>query len=155
MTGWPARQRLALNHDPGQVTQEIQKRIVTDMDTLIQLAQQQQQQSSPSPGSGKPGEKMNGPKPGQGQQQVASGPKSNDGGAAPASKSGNVSNGGKGDAPNQDLSRDIQESAKEWGGLTARQRQAVQEGASEKVIEKYKQFVDDYYRSLSEEASKH
>ncbi len=151
-----SRQRLALNNDPGQVTQEIQKRIVMDLDSLIQLARQQQQQSSPSSGSGKPGEKMNGPQPGAGPQQVASGaPKSNDGGNAPASKSGNVSNGGRGDAPNQDLSRDIQESAKEWGGLTARERQAVQEGASEKVIEKYKQFVDDYYRSLSEEASKH
>jgi hypothetical protein len=151
-----SRQRLALNSDPGQVTQEIQKRIVIDMDKLIQLAQQQQQQSSPSPGSGRPGEKMQGPKPGEGPQQVASGaPKSNDGGKSPAGKSGNVSTNGRGDDPNLDLSKEIQESAKEWGGLTARERQAVQEGASEKVIEKYKQFVDDYYRSLSEEATKH
>jgi hypothetical protein len=149
-----SRQRLALNSDPGQVTQEIQKRIIIDLDKLIQLAQAQQSKN-PSPGSGQPGEKMNGPKPGGGQQSVASAPKNNDGGKSPAGKSGNVSNNGRGDDPNLDLSKDIQESAKEWGGLTARERQAVQEGASEKVIEKYKQFVDDYYRSLSEEATKH
>ena len=39
-----SRQRLALDNDPGKVTQEIQKRIVLDLDNLIKLAQQQQQQ---------------------------------------------------------------------------------------------------------------
>jgi hypothetical protein len=148
-----SRQRLALNNDPGAITQEIQKRITIDLDNMIALAQKQQQQQG-KPGSGKPGDKMKGPTPGQGQPQVASGPK-NDGSNSPPGKSGKVSDGGKGDAPDLDLSKQIQESAKEWGGLTAREREAVQEGAGEKVIEKYKKFVDDYYRSLSEEATKH
>lgn len=147
-----SRQRLALNNDPGPVTQEIQKRIIMDLDTMIEMARKQQQQSKPGSGS-QPGEKMQGPKPGEG-QQVASGGQKN-GGNSPAGKSGTVSNGGKGDAPDENLSKEIQESAKEWGGITAREREAVQEGASEKVIEKYKNFVDDYYRSLSEEATKH
>jgi hypothetical protein len=148
-----SRQRLALNNDPGAITQEIQKRITIDLDNMIALAQKQQQQQQGKPGSGKPGDKMKGPTPGQGQQQVASGQKND--GTSPAGKSGKVSDGGKGDAPDLDLSKQIQESAKEWGGLTAREREAVQEGAGEKVIEKYKKFVDDYYRSLSEEATKH
>ena len=35
----------------------------------------------------------------------------------------------------------------------ARPPDAVQEGAGEQVIGKYKKFVEDYYRSLAEQAS--
>ena len=147
-----SRQRLALNDDPGTVTQEIQKRIVTDLDQMIELARQQQQRSSSKPGQN-PGQKMDQPTGAPGQQSVASGPK-NQGAQNPATNAGRVSNNGQGSAPDSDLSKQIAESAKEWGGITARDRQAVQESATEKVIEKYKSFVDDYYRSLSEEANK-
>jgi hypothetical protein len=37
----------------------------------------------------------------------------------------------------------------EWGGVTAREREAVIEGASEKPVEKYIKLIDDYYRSLA------
>ncbi len=69
-----SRQRLALNNDPGQVTQEIQKRIVTDLDKMIDLAQQQQASSQSKPGSGKPGDKPGPPKQGQGPQQASGNP---------------------------------------------------------------------------------
>ncbi|HET6248034.1 MAG TPA: hypothetical protein VFE47_10085, partial [Tepidisphaeraceae bacterium] len=143
--------RLARN-DPGEVTQEIQKRIVVDIDQLIKMAQQQQQQSQSKPGSGKPGEQQGPPKPapGQGQQQVAQGKKPNQQGkqAAQDSTLQQANN------MDPDLNAQIKEAQAEWGKITARNRQAVQEGAGEEVIGKYQKLVEDYYRSLAEQAKK-
>ncbi len=147
-----SRQRLALNSDPGQVTQEIQKHIISDLDLMIQLAQQQQQQGKPKPGSQQGEQQMAGPKEGNSQQQMAAAPRN--GAQTPAGDTQHQNSVSQSTNVPADLSKDIQESMKEWGGITARQRQAVQEGAGEKVIEKYKRFVEDYYRSLSEEATK-
>ncbi|HWE93478.1 MAG TPA: DUF4175 family protein [Tepidisphaeraceae bacterium] len=148
-----SRVRLAVKDDPGKVTQEIQKRIEIDIDELIKMAQQQQANSKPKPGS-KPGQK-NGPpqpQPGPGQQQLAqgkSGQKPNPG-ATPADKSSLAQAGD----PNVDPNGNVKVKVEEWGSVTARERQAVQEGAHETVIGKYKGLVDDYYRSLAEQATK-
>ncbi len=146
-----SRQRLALNDDPGKITQEIQKRIVTDLDKMIELAQQQQSQSKPRPGSGKPGDQIGPPKPAPGQQPAqANASKSHqEQGNSPAQQSTNA----QGSDPNLDLSKDIKEKMAEWGGITARDRQAVQEGAGEKVLDKYRTLVKDYYQSLSKQAA--
>ncbi len=68
-----SRQRLVGN-DPGKVTQEIQRRIVLDLDKMIDLAQQQQASSQSKPGSGKPGQKPGPPKPAQGPQEASGKP---------------------------------------------------------------------------------
>ena len=52
-----------------------------------------------------------------------------------------------------DLSQDIKEKMKEWGRLHPRDREAVLEGASEKVNPKYQKLVEDYYKTLSEKAA--
>ncbi len=147
------RQRLALNNDPGKVTQEIQKRIVVDLDELIKMAQKTE--GKPKPGSGKPGDKMGPPKPapGQGQQPMAQGKQPGQpskGGQSPAQNS-TLTQGG---APNVDPNADVTEKRAGWGGITPREREAVQESAGEQVIGKYRQLVDDYYRSLSEKTAK-
>ena len=54
-----------------------------------------------------------------------------------------------------DASVELREKFAEWGGLTERERQAVLEGAGEKVIEKYRGLVDDYYRELGKKATQH
>ncbi len=154
-----SRQRLALNNDPGKITQEIQKRIVLDIDDMIKLAQkQQQQQQQQASGKGKPGEKPGEAKPGEGegQQQVAQGKKpgqpakgNQKGGMTPAGDSA-LPPGGD---PTTDLSRDIKETREEWGKNAGRDRQAVMEGAGEKSISKYDQYIRDYYRELAKKAS--
>src|SRR6185437_3172132 len=57
-----SQQRLALNDDPGAVTQDVQNRILKDLDALIALAHKnsEQQASSSAQASGKQGT----PKPG-------------------------------------------------------------------------------------------
>jgi hypothetical protein len=146
-----SRQRLALNDDPGKVTQEIQKRIQIDLDKLIKLAQQQQAQSKPGQGKPQPGDKSKQPNQGQpqGPQQVAKGQQHQEKGATPAQES-TFAQGGP---PQVDISQDIKEQMKQWGQLHPRDRDAVLEGASEKVNPKYQKMVEDYFKSLSEKAA--
>lgn len=140
-----SRQRLALDNDPGKLTQEIQKRIVVDLDDMIKQAQQQQASNSqPKPGQGqpKPGE---GQQPGQ-QQANGQGQNSQPNNASSPAQNSTVSGGG---SRNADLSAKINETSKEWGAISPRLRDAVIEGASEQVIEKYRKLVEDYYRGVS------
>jgi hypothetical protein len=48
---------------------------------------------------------------------------------------------------------DIQQTLKEWGGLSPRKRAAVIEAASEKPIEKFKDYIDEYYQALGARAT--
>jgi hypothetical protein len=139
-----SRQRLALDNDPGKITQEIQKRIVVDIDDMIKQAQQQAANNQSQP---KPGEKGQQPKPGeQPGQQNAKGNQSQPNNAQNAANSSTVTQAGK---PNADLSQKINETSKEWGALSPRLRDAVIEGATENVPVKYKKLVEDYYRGVS------
>jgi hypothetical protein len=151
-----SRQRLALDNDPGKVTQDIQKRIVLDLDNLIKLAQQQQQQGGkPQPGQGQPGQKPGQPQPGQEGQQNAKGEQGQQpgqpetGGEQAANDSSMPGQGGS----QQDLSRELTEKLTEWGGITQRDRGAVMEGKGETTAEKYQKYVEDYYRELAKKAS--
>jgi hypothetical protein len=145
-----SRQRLALNDDPGAVTQEIQKRIAKGLDDLIELARQQQAQSKPGSGPPKPGDKGKQPQPGQAQgpQQTAKGPHQEKGTTAAADST--LSQGG---SPEVELSQDMKERLKIWAQLHPRDREAVLEGASEKVNPKYQKLVEDYFKSLAEKAT--
>ncbi len=145
-----SRQRLALNADPGPVTQTIQKHILDNLDQLIALSRKQQQQSSsgqsqsasaqgiPNPGGGRAANPQN---QGAGQSQANSSNPAGESRTSPGNES------------KTDPSIEIQQHLTEWGGVTPRQRQAVIEAAGETVIEKYKRRVDDYYRALATQAT--
>ena len=146
-----SRQRLAVNNDPGKITQEIQKRILIDLDALIQMAQNQQAQMKPGQQPGQ-GQKPQQPKPGQGQkgqQQMAQGQQQQQGGTNPAQQS--VQN--PGGQAQVDISQDIRQSREEWGKLHPRDRAALVEGENEKVNPKYQKLVEDYFKSLSQKAT--
>ena len=148
-----ARQRLAMNDDPGAVTQEIQKRILTNFDDLIEQARKKeaQQQNPPPPKPGDNGQKMAQAKPETGIQQQGVGKKQGshkEGGSSPAQ----AANGG-GNAPSTPDGADTsRQEARMWGQPTDRQRNAVIETSSEKVLPKYKDLVDDYDRTMSTRA---
>ena len=149
-----SRDRLAKGNDPGQTTQAIQKKIVSDLDGLIALAQKQQAAS----GKPKPGDPGDGdPQPGQPQGQPGgpqqAGSKSKDhaeGGESPAEQS-TLS---QGNDPQTDITKDLKEKASEWGSISPRLRDAVKEGQNEKLADqKYDQFVKDYYREVSKKVN--
>lgn len=150
-----SRQRLAIKEDPGAVTQEIQKRIVLDMDNLIQLAQQQQQQGQPQPGQGQPGDPQPGdPQPGQGGPQQANNqgrqPGQQQPGGQQAAGESTLTQGGE---AQQDLSRELEQKLAEWGVITDRARGPMRNGAGEQTAPKYQKYVADYYRELAKKAS--
>ncbi len=143
-----SHQRLALNNDPGKVTQLIQERILKDLDVLIDQSRKQAANSSGQPKPGDPQQMK------QGQAQVAeiqgAGKKPGDKsqpnkGSTPAEQS----SGPGQTTPQLDVSNSIKESAAEWGKISPRTRNAVIEGADEQVIEKYRRYVEDYYKGVS------
>jgi hypothetical protein len=149
-----SRQRLALNNDPGKTTQVIQQRILRDLDVLIEQSRKQAcPGGQPQPGQ-KPGQRMAKP----GERQVADvigngkkpGSKSSKG-ASPAQQSSAPGQ----EATQTDLSQEIKESASEWGKISPRTRNAVIEGSSEQVIEKYRRYVEDYYKGVAVKGAEH
>lgn len=140
-----SRQRLAIDEDPGKTTQKIQERIVMNLDSLIQQARQQQAQAKPMPGKGQAQQAMkpqNDPSQNRGDSQQNQG-------TTPANAE-RLSPGGNATA---DTSRDIRETASEWGHLTPRDRQAVIEGTHETIIPKYKRLTDDYYEAMGKKGA--
>jgi hypothetical protein len=148
-----SQQRLASKYDPGTTTQKIQDRIVKNMNDLIEEARQQQQQMAsqsqpgkPQQGAPKPGDadaqaQNQGRQPGQqSQPNHASTPASGDKATASAEN-------------NADLAKELKETAENWGQISPRLHDAVIEGANEKVPDKYRSLVEDYYRSLATKAT--
>jgi hypothetical protein len=146
-----SRQRLALNNDPGKTTQVIQDRILLDLDSLIdQSRKQASAMAAAQPGS-QPGQKMQQPKSGrqvadvQAKGSIKGEAHNRTSGTNP--KPNSVSPGQAG--INEDLSKEIKESAAEWGRISPRTRNAVIEGADEQIIEKYRKYVEDYYKGVA------
>jgi Domain of unknown function (DUF4175) len=145
-----ARQRLALDADPGVTTQKIQERIVIELDGLAKMAQQQQAQAQS--GSRQRGQQRQN-QPGQQQQQgpgndVAQGQRENQGRnqGSPRNPIGGGNTSGLSDT---DISATVDEMKDSWGKLSPRERAAVMEGSTDQTIQKFKDFVDGYYRTLA------
>lgn len=143
-----SRQRLALNNDPGKVTQLIQDRIVKDLDDLIEQAREQQAQTRNNQQQ-KNGQKM--PKPGNNmaQAQNQGKPKQN-ANSNPAARDSSPGVGTQ--KPQTDVSKNIEETMAEWGGVSKRVRDAVINSADDEPLTEYKQLIEDYWKSLSTKA---
>jgi hypothetical protein len=150
-----SRQRLAMNSDPGPVTQEIQKRILDNLDDLIEEARKKEakaQNQPPKPG----GDPSQAKKPGDQQQPQNADAKGQQQKPADAQAKARGDSSGGGDGQPGDPAADIaKQEAKMWGDPSPRQRQAVIETQGEKVLDKYQKLVDDYYRTLSTKANAH
>jgi hypothetical protein len=143
-----SRQRLAVNDDPGPVTQRIQDRIIDDLDELIQMArnqqaqqqQQQQQKQAQQQQQQRPGQNGNQPE-NQGQQPNPS----NNPAQASVVRPGNT--------PDAQTTGELAAKADEWGALPDRLRAAVIEGEGESAVPKYRKLVEDYTRALGTKAT--
>lgn len=129
--------------DPGPVTVETQRRIIVNLDALIELAKKKQSGGGSASGSGK--------KPGQSRQQnpgsgSGKGPH-NPGGSSPAQES--QLPGGGIDAA-QSNGQDIAEKGHEWGNLPDRDRDLVANGSKETPLPAYLTAVQRYYRALAD-----
>jgi hypothetical protein len=155
-----SRQRLADKTDPGQITQLIQKRIIDDFDSMIQQAQQQQaqtqnaqqrrqqrqqqQQQARAQQRQQQAQRNQGQPQNQGQQQDQQNPGNQ---SAPESRAPRAQQ------VNTDTSREIKESAAEWGQVTPRLRDAVIEGSNENIMEDYRKMIEEYFRSVADKGA--
>jgi hypothetical protein len=147
-----SQQRLAEKYDPGTTTQKIQERIVKNMDDLIEEARQQQQQMASGSQPGPP--RQGPPKPDQGNAQADNqGQKQGTSQLNHAQKPAANDQVSAGNENGADLSKQLKETAENWGAISPRLHDAVIEGANEKVPDKYRSLVEDYYRSLATKAT--
>ena len=140
-------QKLLTNKDPGEVTQETQRRIVADLDVMIELARQQQQQQSSSSSSSQ--------QPQQGQPRQQTGPQNGqkgEGGTVAATSDPLPRGGYQDPVTGGDMrSRD----PSNWGSLPPRDRDQVSHGANEEYLTSYRDLIDRYYQALAEMARSH
>jgi hypothetical protein len=136
-----AETRLARQRDPGLVTQETQRRIMTDLDVMIEYAREQQKKG----GQGKPQNS----RPGQ-QKQESSGQQSGPGqpGGTKAATDSNMRPGSA--STPESNGADIHETGTHWGDLPPRDRDLVAHGASEHYLPEYKEMINKYYQALAE-----
>ena len=149
-----SQQRLQDHYDPGKTTQKIQDRIVKNMDELIAMAQQQQQQQASSKKSQQPGDPQQGPpKPGEGEAQANGPAQGNQPGQPNPGQTAAERDAATAANENNAQLGNLKETADQWGQVSPRLHDAVLEGAGEKVPEKYRKMVQDYYRSLATKAT--
>lgn len=148
-----SQSRLGDDHDPGKTTQRIQERIVLNMDELIQIAQQQQKMQMQKQ-KGQPKPEQGPQQPGQDQQQANNqGQNQQPKDAQNPGTQSNPNDVVRGSNENGSNLADLKETAENWGQVSPRLKDAVVEGATEKVPEKYRSLVQDYYRSLATKAT--
>ena len=133
-------EKLLKAKETGDVTQETQRRIVMDLDVLIEIAKKMQQQSSSSSSSQKPGQ--------QRQESKANQPGKQSQGGTTAAQQSVLPSGTAGAA--QSNGTDIHEKSKEWGGLPDRDRDLISHGANEQYLPAYKEQIEKYYEALAE-----
>ena len=126
--------------DPGEVTQEVQRRIVTDLDVLIELAKKSQSSSSQQPQK---------PKPGQ-EKQESKGEKTKGSGMG-GSNAATDSQMNSGEASASPNSKDIHEVNQDetWKNLPARDRDKIINGMKEEVLPGYQRMIEKYYEELA------
>ena len=136
--------QLLTDKDPGEVTQETQRRIVADLDVMIELARQQQQSNSSSSPS----------QPQDGQPRIPGPPQggqTGEGGTVAATHDP-LTRGGYSDPVTGDMrSHD----PANWAQLPPRDRSEVSLGANEKYLTSYRDLIDRYYQALAEMGRSH
>jgi len=140
-----ARQ-LEIDFNPGPQTQEIQKQVLAKLDEAIADAKSRRRKKSPNqqPSSSdrrtQPPSGKNKDKPKQaGSEQPQDGQAS----ATNTPPGGGVIEGGTTDGL-------LEESRRSWGHLPQRQRDEVIQGAGEKYLQRYREWIQRYYRALQE-----
>ena len=120
-----------------------------DLDSLIE---QSRRQASSGAGSGQQQGQQQGQQMAQaraGQREVAEVQGQQAQGQRQGSNAAEQSQAPGESATKTDLSAEIKETASEWGRISPRTRNAVIEGSSEQVIEKYRRYVEDYYKGVA------
>jgi hypothetical protein len=129
--------------DSGDETQELQRKIVDDLEKLIaQIEKQQQQQSSSSQQS----QGASQPKPGSPQQQPGQQPGQGNSESSQSRDSQEGTRNSTARKPDPGNLRSMLE--KVWGTLPERERQAVMQTSVDDFPAKYQFVIEEYFKAL-------
>lgn len=138
--------RLHDEFDPGEQTQSIQRQVSARLDDAIKAAaarRRAKSQPDPKQTSDKrtmPGPRKSEPRPAQAKQGTEAAAKAEQQ-PAPAGDAKAEKPEGRSDLPN---------ARRTWGNLPQRDRDEVLQGAEEESLERYRQWIDQYFRALQE-----
>ncbi len=138
-------ERLELQFDPGKRTQEVQSRILTELDEAIQMASKK---TAPKSRSSKPsrGDRRSS---GRSDAPPAKDPSKDEGTPSPRGEPGESAR--KGSAASVDPEGGaLREVRRSWGHLPERERDEVIQGINEAYIERFKIWIEKYYQALQE-----
>jgi hypothetical protein len=135
---------IQLDFDTGNETQAMQRRIVAQLDEAIQIAAAQRRAGRTSSVAGTDKRRMSKPKPQKRPEktgdQAQTGESSESGTVAPPGTAAEgVAAGGE-----------LKEVRRTWGHLPMRAREEITQGVGERFLERYREWVERYYRALQE-----
>jgi hypothetical protein len=140
-----AARKLEIDFDTGDETRAVQERIMDQLDEAIKVASVRRQVRSLS------GESSSGDKrrrsTGERSRSEDSSRSSRDGEDASTSETvGETGSEAQGDR----VGGDLRESRRTWGHLPRRERDEVIQGIGETSLERYRAWIERYYRALQE-----
>ena len=140
-----AAKKLEIEFDAGRETQVLQGRIVDRLEEAIRQAAAQRRSSRRSQ-SQWTGEKRRGPSQAEGGQSKQSSAQS---GSADSKDARAASSSA--DPPDVEPHRgELREVRRTWGLLPRRQRDEIIQGSGEAFLERYREWIERYYRALQE-----
>jgi hypothetical protein len=139
---------LIARNDSGPQTQGLQRKIVSDLERLIQQARSRCQASSPSPEQKQP---VASRQPVQQPPEPGKSPKPGQSQTSPARDSNATAGRGEVQRLNRDVSRSILQQTQTWGELPPAAREQMLELWSEEFLPKYQAMIEDYFKRLAEE----
>jgi hypothetical protein len=122
----------------GPVTQEMQKRVLVNLDEMIKEEEEKQNQQGQGSGSGK----------GKGQQKGQSTPNNN----INASRPQEDSFGGNGSGPGNVDPKKFKELAQVWGTLPEKERAKALLELTSRMPDKHRQLIQDYFKKLAQDS---
>lgn len=130
------------NRDTSPRTQEVQKRILADLDQLLQQTKQQCQGGQPKPPSDAAKTASNTPANSQPAEGDPSGKPARD-------STDRLAKAGKTEVDDE---QDLDELVKQvWGHLPEKVRSQMQNVSAEDFLPKYQKLIEEYYKRLAEE----
>lgn len=140
-----ASRKLEIEFDAGDETQAVQRRITERLGEAIKIAAAQRRPIR-SRQRAASGDKRRMPKGSPDPRRKSSSAEAGDAQATTSATA--TSRGEAGDRGSID--GDLREGRRSWGQLPMRQREEVIQGATERFLERYRDWIEQYYRALQE-----
>lgn len=138
-----AAQKLEIDFDSGPQTQNLQKRAMSHLDEAIRIAAANRRPlRSRRPQQSSDKRKRSKGKPGSTTKKQSGSSKTGQGGAGETASQSTTSDPTKGG--------ELRETRRAWGLLPSREREELIQGADEQFLERYREWIERYYRALQE-----